>query len=118
MTDKRDSDKTVNAVSGIMLMIAAVSTFAMLDATAKYTLEALSTGMVVCFRYGFAGAYVSPLVWRRGGARLLVTTNRRLHALRGLLLLGSTVFNFLAVSHLQLAQTSAITFSNPLIVCI
>jgi drug/metabolite transporter (DMT)-like permease len=118
MTDKRDSDKTVNAVSGIVLMIAAVSTFAMLDATAKYTLEALSTGMVVCFRYGFAGAYVSLLVWRMGGARLLVTSHRRLHAVRGLLLLGSTVFNFLAVSHLQLAQTSAITFSNPLIVCI
>ena len=53
-----------------------------------------------------------------GGARLLVTSHRRLHAVRGLLLLGSTVFNFLAVSNLQLAQTSAITFSNPLIVCI
>ena len=94
-----------------MLMIAAVSTLlAMLDAAAKYTLEALSTGMVVCFRYGFAGAYVSLLVWRMGGARLLVTSHRRLHAVRGLLLLGSTVFNFMAVSNLQLAQTSAITF--------
>ena len=76
MTDKRDSDKPVGAVSGIMLMIAAVSTFAMLDATTKYTLEALSTGMVVCFRYGFAGAYVSLLadppgreLYRRYGFR-------------------------------------------------
>src|SRR5262245_14223247 len=118
MTDKRDSDKPGHIVSGILLMVAAVSTFAMLDATAKYTVKSLSTAMVVCFRYGFASAYVTILVWRMGGARLLVTRHRKLHALRGLLLLGSTVFNFLALNYLQLAQTSAIAFSNPLIVCV
>jgi drug/metabolite transporter (DMT)-like permease len=118
MTDKRDSDKPGRTVSGILLMIAAVSTFAMLDATAKYTVESLSTAMVVCFRYGIASAYVALLVWRMGGARLLVTGHRKLHAMRGLLLLGATGFNFLALNYIQLAQTSAITFSNPLIVCV
>jgi drug/metabolite transporter (DMT)-like permease len=118
MTDKRDSDKPGRTVSGILLMIAAVSTFAMLDATAKYTVESLSTAMVVCFRYGIASAYVALLVWRMGGARLLVTSHRKLHAMRGLLLLGATGFNFLALNYIQLAQTSAITFSNPLIVCV
>jgi drug/metabolite transporter (DMT)-like permease len=118
MTDKRDSDKPGRAVSGILLMIAAVSTFAMLDATAKYIVNSLSTAMVVCFRYGIATAYVALLVWRMGGARLLVTSHRKLHAMRGLLLLGATGFNFLALNYIQLAQTSAITFSNPLIVCV
>jgi drug/metabolite transporter (DMT)-like permease len=118
MTDKRDSDKPGRAVSGILLMIAAVSTFAMLDATAKYIVNSLSTAMVVCFRYGIATAYVALLVWRMGGARLLVTSQRKLHAMRGLLLLGATGFNFLALNYIQLAQTSAITFSNPLIVCV
>ena len=118
MTDKRDSDKPGHNLSGILLMVAAVTTFAMLDATAKYTVKSLSTAMVVCFRYGIASAYVTILVWRMGGARLLVTRHRKLHAMRGLLLLGSTVFNFLALNYIQLAQTSAITFSNPLIVCV
>jgi drug/metabolite transporter (DMT)-like permease len=118
MTEKRDSDKRSHAVPGILLMIAAVSTFAMLDATAKYTVQALSTAVVVCFRYAIASAYVSLLVWRMGGARLLVTSHLRLHAIRGLLLLGATGFNFLALNYIQLAQTSAITFSNPLIVCV
>jgi drug/metabolite transporter (DMT)-like permease len=71
-----------------------------------------------CFRYGIASAYVALLVWRMGGARLLVTSHRKLHAMRGLLLLGATGFNFLALNYIQLAQTSAITFSNPLIVCV
>jgi drug/metabolite transporter (DMT)-like permease len=118
MTDKRDSDKPGHNLSGILLMVAAVTTFAMLDATAKYTVKSLSTAMVVCFRYAIASAYVAILVWRMGGARFLVTRHRKLHAARGLLLLGSTVFNFLALNYIQLAQTSAITFSNPLIVCV
>jgi len=78
----------------------------------------LSTAMVVCFRYGIASAYVTILLWRMGGARLLVTRHRKLHAMRGLLLLGAAGFNFFALNYLQLAQTSAITFSNPLIVCV
>jgi drug/metabolite transporter (DMT)-like permease len=118
MTDKRDSDKPGHIVTGILLMVAAVTTFAMLDATAKYTVKSLSTAMVVCFRYGIASAYVTILLWRMGGARLLVTRHRKLHAMRGLLLLGSTGLNFFALNYLQLAQTSAITFSNPLIVCV
>jgi drug/metabolite transporter (DMT)-like permease len=118
MTDKRDSDKPGHNLAGILLMVAAVTTFAMLDATAKYTVKSLSTAMVVCFRYGIASAYVAILVWRMGGARLLVTRHRRLHAMRGLLLLGTTGLNFLALNYIQLAQTSAITFSNPLIVCV
>ncbi len=118
MTDKKDSDKPGQILSGILLMVAAVTTFAMLDATAKYTVKSLSTAMVVCFRYGIASAYVTILLWRMGGARLLVTRHRTLHAMRGLLLLGATGFNFFALNYLQLAQTSAITFSNPLIVCV
>ena len=48
----------------------------------------------------------------------LAPRHLKLHVVRGLLLLGTTGFNFLAISYLQLAQTSAISFSNPLIVCV
>ena len=37
--------------------------------------------------------------------------------MRGVLLLASTGFNFVAIQELQLAQTSSIMFSNPLWVC-
>ena len=75
MTDKRDSDKPGHNLAGILLMVAAVTTFAMLDATAKYTVKSLSTAMVVCFRYGIASAYVAILdgAWAAHAFWLLAT---------------------------------------------
>jgi len=43
--------------------------------------------------------------------------NLKLQIIRGLLLAGSTVCNFLALRYLQLAETASIAFSNPLWVC-
>lgn len=98
-------------------MVGAVCVFSGLDATAKHLVAHLPTPVVVLFRYAFAAAIVTGVVWRAGGRDLLATTHLRLHLLRGALLLGCTALNFLAVNYLRLDQTSALMFSTPLFVC-
>ena len=102
---------------GIGLMIGAFAFFSLLDATAKYLLESLGAGLVVFGRYAFSFVFVAVWVWHQGGASLLVTGNGPLQVVRGLLLVISTVTNFMALGYLQLVQTSSIAFSNPLWVC-
>lgn len=102
---------------GIGLMVGAFATFAMLDATAKYLVTSLGVGLLVFARYAFALLFVAIWIWQQGGASLLVTGNGVLQVVRGLLLIVSTGFNFVALGYLQLAQTSSIAFSNPLWVC-
>lgn len=105
------------ALSGILLMVAAVCTFSMLDLTAKYMVTQLPTPVVIQFRYAFAAIMVGLALWYTGGRDLLVTHHLRLQLLRGLFMLGSTAFNFLAVNYLRLDQTSALSFTTPLLVC-
>lgn len=102
---------------GILLMIGAFSLFALLDSTAKYLSQSVATQVIVFFRYGFSLLIVGFVVWRQGGLRFLKTEHLPLQLIRGLLLLVSTGTNFTAVKYLQLAQTSSISFSNPLWVC-
>jgi drug/metabolite transporter (DMT)-like permease len=102
---------------GIFLMIGAVTMFAVLDSTAKYLTGLVATPQIVFFRYAFSLAIVAALVWRNGGLALLRTDHLGLQLTRGLLLLLATATNFTAVKYLQLAQTSSISFSNPLWVC-
>lgn len=102
---------------GIFLMIGAFACFAVLDTTAKAMLPSLGTPLVVFGRYAFALVAVALWVWQQGGLPLLRTHHAALQVVRGLLLVGSTATNFFALNYLQLAQTSAISFSNPLWVC-
>lgn len=102
---------------GIGLMIAAFATFALLDASAKYLVASIGTGLVVFARYAFSLVFVALWLAHQGGVPLLATRHLGLQVARGLLLVVSTGTNFFALHYLQLAQTSAIAFSNPLWVC-
>ncbi len=101
----------------ILLMVAAFAVFTLLDATAKYLVGFLGVGLVVFARYAFAVGYTFLAMMRPGGKQLLRTNHWFLQCIRGVLLLSSTGFNFVALQDLQLAQTSSIMFSNPLWVC-
>ncbi len=104
-------------LAGIALMIAAFACFAVLDAIAKALMPLIGTGIVVFGRYAFALLFVGAWLWQQGGLPLLRTRHPTLQVARGLLLVLSTASNFIALNYLQLAQTSAISFSNPLWVC-
>lgn len=104
-------------LAGIALMIGAFACFAVLDAIAKALMPHIGTAIVVFGRYAFGLLFVAVWFWQQGGLPLLRTSHPSLQIARGLLLVLSTASNFAALNYLQLAQTSAISFSNPLWVC-
>lgn len=91
--------------------------FAALDTTAKYLVTAGYAAIFVVWCRFFSHAVIAFVMfqgWRR--ADLYRMGNVRLQILRGLLLPATTLFNFLALRELQLAQTVSIFLSVPMIV--
>jgi drug/metabolite transporter (DMT)-like permease len=97
-------------------MFTAVSLFACLDTIAKVLSRTMPAAEIAWLRYTFHILLLALFlrVWRD---RTAFRTRRPLmHVLRGLTLLGSTVFNFWALRYLQLAEAAAIMFAAPLVV--
>ncbi len=103
-------------LTGIALMCAAVLLFAGLDAIAKYLGGRMDPLQTVGMRFitGFLLALIVSNPFTRPG--LLRTSRPGLQAARGLTLLGTTVFNFLAFQYLQLDEALAIMFATPFMV--
>jgi len=101
-------------------MVMALGTFmcfAALDTSAKYLVTAGYAAVFVVWCRFFSQAVLSFFAfqgWRR--ADMYRMKNVRLQVLRGLLLPGTTMFNFLALRDLQLAQTVTIFLTVPMIV--
>ena len=104
-------------ITGILLMVTSMVVFTLLDATAKHLVETLPPAVAVFGRYAVAFFLSLAVIMRKGGPQLLVTSHPLLQVLRGVLLMGATILNFIAVMYLQLAQTAAIFFTIPLWVC-
>lgn len=102
---------------GILLMVASMAVFTVLDTSAKYVMLGLPAPVAVFFRYAISTVLSFALLMRTGGTSLLVTSHPYLQVMRGILLMLATIMNFIAMHHLQLAQTSAILFTIPLLVC-
>jgi drug/metabolite transporter (DMT)-like permease len=102
----------------IGLICGAVLFFALLDASAKWLSAHMDPLQVVFARY--AGSMVLVLMllnpWSRPG--VLRTKRPVLQGVRSLLLLGSTVLNFIAIKYLQLAEAVSIMFAGPLLVAL
>jgi len=105
-------------LAGIALMCLTAAFFTGIDTSAKWLGRSLPPLEVAYFRYLVAFLFAAiafspgrmPSAWR--------TRRPWLQALRGLCLLGSTVFNFIALRHLQLAETMTIGFSAPLVIAL
>jgi drug/metabolite transporter (DMT)-like permease len=97
----------------IGLMVVALFCFACLDSIAKFLNQHMHPAQVVWCRYASAFFLMSLIInpWRHPG--LFDTRRTTLQLSRGLLLLGSTALNFVALLYLQLDQTAAIVFSTP-----
>ena len=107
---------TANHLRGILLMLGVGLSFTVLDATAKHLTQTLPVLEIAWGRYLFHLA-VLPLFL--GGQTLrssFRSTRPGLQVLRSSLLLGSTVFFFLAVKYIPLADATAIGFVSPLLV--
>src|SRR6185369_8034788 len=103
---------------GIALMCGAVALFACLDTTAKYLNTQMDALEVAWARYTSAfllTLFVSnPLTH----TSLLRTKNLKLQIVRSVLLVSSTVLNFIALRWLQLDEALSIIFTFPFIVAI
>lgn len=117
-SDDRPAAERRRRLSGIGLMCLALVCFTGIDTSAKWLGGALPSLEVAFFRYLvaflIAASVFSP--WRVPSAWR--TRRPLLQILRGLCLLGSTVFNFMALRHLQLAETMSIAFSAPLMIAL
>lgn len=103
---------------GIGLMVLAVMSFAVTDATAKWLGGHTNLFMLVWARYviHFALSLIVFNPWTVPG--LLRTRRPGLQLLRSALLFTTTALNFLALQYLQLDQTVSIMFSAPFFVAL
>ncbi len=110
--------EAASRVRGIALMVAAFSLFALLDASAKFLSGELPTAQIVWARYVGHLAIVLVVYAALGRWQVWRTANLKLQVVRSALLLLGTTLNFMALRHLQLAETASIAFSIPLWVAV
>ena len=104
----------------IGLMCIAWATFAGLDTTAKYlgTATDLPAPQVIWIRFLSQFLAMVTALGLIAVPRLVRTRKPAAQLVRSLLLLGSTAFNFFALRHLRLDQTTTIGFLTPLTVAL
>ncbi len=101
---------------GILLMVAAVSLFAVQNAVVKNLVTDYPVSQVVFFRYFFGLLPVLFLMARHGGVSLLRTAVPGRHILRGLLGVGATGGIFYGFQNLPLAEATSIAFVTPIFI--
>ena len=108
--------ETAARLRGIGIYCLAFLCFACLDACAKYASRFVPTMEVVWIR--FLGHAIVAALMLRPWLDLTPYLTRRplLQLVRSVLLFGSTVFNFLALRKLQLADTTTINFASAFVV--
>jgi drug/metabolite transporter (DMT)-like permease len=120
MTDEagKTNPPSERRLLGIVLMMAAVASFACTDASAKWLNRSLDPVLTTWARYVSGMVLVTAVVnpWTVPGATR--TARPLLQAGRSVLLLVSTICNFFALTHLQLTQTIAIQFASPFIIAL
>jgi drug/metabolite transporter (DMT)-like permease len=100
---------------GILLIIAAVSMFAVMDTTAKYLSRTYPVPAIVWARYFAQALFMLIVLGPRLKLDLLRTRRPGLQIARGLTLALATLLFFSALSLMPIAEASAITFVSPLL---
>jgi drug/metabolite transporter (DMT)-like permease len=103
--------------AAVLIMASAIFLFTLIDTSAKWLILAGLPAMQVVFSR-YVGAFLTALIFfipRRGLGEF--RSNRPwIQVLRALALLGSTVFNFLALRYLPITLTIAMFFAMPIVV--
>lgn len=112
-TRDRESERIL---AGIGLVVLSVACFATLDTATKISVTAVPILMGVWFRYAFQAVATSLVLLPRHGTALLRTAHPRYHALRGALLLVTSIFAFFSLRYMPLAEFTSIVLIAPLAV--
>jgi drug/metabolite transporter (DMT)-like permease len=100
---------------GILLLVAAVCTFAVVDAIIKVLSRTYPVPLLVWARYASQTLFMLLVLGPRIGYGLVHSRRPGLQVIRGLVLVTSSLFFFSGLARLPLAETSAIGFLSPLI---
>lgn len=100
---------------GILLVLASIAMFTLMDALAKHLSQSYPPLQVVWARYAGQTVLVSLFFLPRMGS-VLRTRRPGLQLLRSLLQFGATAFFFLSLAHIGLAEATAITDVNPVLI--
>jgi drug/metabolite transporter (DMT)-like permease len=103
--------------AAILYMVAAYLLFSFLDTSAKYiVLAGIAPLFAVWMRFAMHVVMVMFLLRGWQETRRFRAANLPMHVLRGALLFGSTIGNFLALQTLQLAEATSIYFFGPMVI--
>nr|PZN04755.1 MAG: EamA/RhaT family transporter [Pseudomonadota bacterium] len=100
---------------GILMLIAAVSFFALLDTTCKWLSQTYPVPMIVWVRYSAQTLLMLLFLGPRLGIGLLRTRALGMQIVRALVLLAVSVLFLYALSLLPIAEATAISFMAPLL---
>jgi len=106
---------TPDHIRGILLIMAAVSTFAVLDTTAKYLSRTYPVPLIVWMRYAMHVLVMLAVLGPRAGTALVRTRRPGLQLFRGVVLAASSLFFFSGLAFMPIAEASAITYLAPLL---
>jgi drug/metabolite transporter (DMT)-like permease len=109
-------DEKINRLIGIGLMCLTFLCFTGLDTTSKWLNHSIPTIQIVWARYSFSVVLVLLIINPKTKPGVLTTKKPLVQIIRSLLLLLSTLANFVALNYLQLAQTTTIALATPLLV--
>lgn len=96
----------------------AVSTFACLDAIAKYLAAHYPVPAIVWARYVFQMVLMLAVLGPRLRMGLVRTTNLRLQVVRGIVLTASSLVFLTALSRMPMAEAASIAFMAPLMIAV
>jgi drug/metabolite transporter (DMT)-like permease len=117
LTSSASADDKATPASAILLMFAAGICFTVLDTSAKYlVLSGMSPEFVSWVRFLVHLVLVALLFRIWANPKVLRHHSLFLQVLRGVFLYGSTIFNFIALKYLQLAETTSIAFLGPMVI--
>jgi drug/metabolite transporter (DMT)-like permease len=100
----------------LLYMMGMVLCFSILETTAKYLSRSYPVPMLVWWRYFVHAMAMVVLLAPRMGLSLVKTSQPGGQVVRAALLMGSTLFNFGALSFLPMAEVKALSFISPLLV--
>ncbi len=102
-------------LQGITFLLLAVACFAVLDSTAKHLSLSIPVLMVIWFRYLFQALAMSATILPTRGWRSLRTGHARLHLLRGMLLLATSLLAFFSLAFMPVGEFTAIIMLTPMV---
>jgi len=110
------TDSVDRPVLGIVLMLAGIAGFAVMDAIVKWLTADYSVAQVVALRSWFGLPLLCLFALYQGGLKTLRTQRPLVHVGRYLLVLALSFSFFWALSQLKLVDAIAITFAAPIFI--